>query len=402
MNLKHKMTKEFRHVEGGLFSKVQKADVGDGYMKMAEMGVALLGWADPFFPDPVLPKHVGDALVNAFQHGTPSHYTMPIGNSLLKRKIAQKITKQSGVELDPSRNILVTPGSDSGLFYAMLPFIEPGDEVMIPDPSYPNNFQNTRILGGVPVSVPLRESENYQLNLEEFEKHYTPKTKMVVLTHPNNPTTTVFRRENLEKLCHWIIEKDLILVVDQAFEDHIYDGIEFVIPAFLPKMWERTITVCSVSKGLALSGFRVGYIYCNDHFMDAFYGAAVSVLGATNTAAQIAVITALEDDSFVQEYGEIFNRRRKFLRELVDSSCKVTMVTPESSFLAWINVSKIGKSSEIVDYLVKEAKVAVNNGYAYGPNAGEHVRVVYGCLADDSELFRALERMISALDKFTT
>jgi len=400
MTLKKKMTREFRTVEGGLFSKVQKADVGDGYMKMAAQGVALLGWADPFFPDPILPKHVGDALLNAFQHGTPSHYTMPIGNTILKQKIAQKIKLQSGVELDPNRNILVTPGSDSGLFYAMLPFIEPGDEIMILDPSYPNNFQNTRILGGVPISIPLHENENYQLNMAEFEKRYTEKTKMVVLTHPNNPTTTVFRRENLEKLCAWIVEKDLILVVDQAFEDHIYDDIEFVIPAFLPNMWERTITVCSVSKGLALSGFRVGYIYCSDVFMDAYYGAAVSVLGATNTAAQIAVITALEDDSFVQTYGEIFNRRRKFLRELVDSSNRIAMVTPESSFLAWINVGKLGKSSEIVDYLVREAKVAVNDGHAYGPNAGEHIRVVYGCLADDNALFRALERLVTALDKY--
>ena len=113
MTLKKKMTQEFRTVEGGLFSKVQKADVGDGYMKMAAQGVALLGWADPFFPDPILPKHVGDALLNAFQHGTPSHYTMPIGNTILKQKIAQKIKLQSGVELDPNRNILVTPGSDS-------------------------------------------------------------------------------------------------------------------------------------------------------------------------------------------------------------------------------------------------------------------------------------------------
>jgi aspartate/methionine/tyrosine aminotransferase len=134
--------------------------------------------------------------------------------------------------------------------------------------------------------------------------------------------------------------------------------------------------------------------------MDSYYGAAVSVLGATNTAAQIAVIAALEDDSFVQSYGEIFDRRRKFLCELVKSSNRIAMVTPESSFLAWINVGKLGKSSEIVDYLVKEAKVAVNDGHAYGPNSGEHIRVVYGCLADDRALFRALERLVTALDKY--
>lgn len=401
MGPKQKMSQEFQNVKGGLFSKVQKADVGDGYIKLAEQGVALLGWADPFFPDPVLPKHVGDALIDAFQFGSPSHYTMPIGNLKLKKMIAKKIEKQSGFELDPNRNILVTPGSDSGLFYAMLPFIQPGDEVLIPDPSYPNNFQNTRILGAIPISVPLYEADGYQFNINEFEKRRTNKTKLVVLTHPNNPTTTVFRRKNLELLCEWIVKNDLILVVDQAFEDHIYDDIEFVIPAFLPNMWDRTITVCSVSKGLALSGFRVGYIYCNDEFMDSYYGAAVSVLGATNTAAQIAVISALENDSFIQDYGTIFNRRRKFLNELVSTSNKISMVTPESSFLAWINVSKLDKSDLICDYLVKEAKVAVNDGHAYGKHTGEHIRVVYGCLASDDELFKALERLVTALDRYT-
>ena len=132
---------------------------------------------------------------------------------------------------------------------------------LVPDPTYPSNFLNPKLLGGVTVPVPLFAEDNYQLRLEELEKRINPKTKMMILCHPNNPTTTVFREDNLKMLSDFIIKHDLILVSDQAFEDHIYDDISFISPASLPGMWERTVTVCSISKGLGLSGFRIGYIY---------------------------------------------------------------------------------------------------------------------------------------------
>ena len=247
--MKEKMIKAFRNANGGLFSNVEKADVGGSYQELEKQGVALMGWADPFMPDFSLPEHVKKATIQAIEAAAAPHYTAPIGNQILKNKIADKLKKQNGLTVDPQRNILITPGSDSGLYFAMLPFIEAGDEVLIPAPSYPNNFLNVEIMGGRTIPVPLKESNHFQLEIDEFEKRVSEHTKMVVLTHPNNPTTTVFNRSSLEALADFVIRHDLLLVCDQAFEDFCYEN-EMITPASLPGMFERTITVFSFSKGM--------------------------------------------------------------------------------------------------------------------------------------------------------
>jgi aspartate/methionine/tyrosine aminotransferase len=400
MNIKNKMSPAFRRLEGGLFSQVAKADVGSAYSDLAREGVALMGWADPFYPDPALPPHVTEAMVESIKSGFPAHYTMPIGNMDLKVEIARKLSRYNGISADPNRNVIVTPGSDAGLFYAMLPFIEPGDEVMVPDPSYPNNFLNAELMGGTTVRVPLYEEDDYQPDVDEFRKRLTSRTKMVLLSHPNNPTTTVFRRNHLEKLAQFIVENDLILVVDQAFEDCIFDGVEFVSMATLPGLWERTVSVFSLSKGMALSGLRVGYLVADDIVMDAFYGGAVSVIGATNTAAQIGAIAAFRDSGFMAEYNAIHERRRRIAYDLFNSVPGVKMLMPESGFLSWVNVSALGDSTDICAYLIREAKVAVNDGKAYGLQGAGHLRVVHGSLKDDEQLHAALHRMREALLRF--
>ena len=224
MSVQDKISKKFRGIQGGLFEKVSKADVGTALNDLIANGAALMCWADPFYPDPAIPEHVKRATLAGLEDGTSAHYTMPIGNMELKMELAKKLKAFNHLDVDPERNIIITPGSDAGLMFAMMPFIDPGDEVMVPDPSYPNNFLNARILGGVTVPVPLREENGYQLEIEEFEKRLTPNTKMIVLTNPNNPTTTVMRRESLEKLAQFAVKNDLIVVCDQAFEDSVYDG----------------------------------------------------------------------------------------------------------------------------------------------------------------------------------
>lgn len=171
-----------------------------------------------------------------------------MGDAELKAAIARKLARQNGLSVVPERNILITPGSDSGLLFAMMPFIEPGDEVLVPDPSYPSNFLNPKLLGGRAVSVLLDEANGFRLTRAALEAALSPRTKMVLLTNPNNPTTTVFSREEMTMLAEFVIEHDLVAVVDQAFEDFLFDGREMVTLAALPGMWERTVTVCSVSK----------------------------------------------------------------------------------------------------------------------------------------------------------
>lgn len=393
-----KMTPAFQKAEGGLFSTVEKADVGDAVLKMDERGVALMVWADPFYPEPSIPRHVAEAMIESINSGFASHYTAPIGNNELKAEIARKLKRVNGIDVDPKRNILITPGSDAGLFFAMLPFIDKGDEIMIIDPSYPNNFQNAEILGGKVVPIPVYAEDGYQFRIEEFEKRLTPKTKMIVLTNPNNPTAVVYRRENLMRLADFAVKNDLVVIVDQAFEQPCFDGIEMVSVAALPGMWERTVSIFSLSKGMGLSGLRVGYIVADDRIIDKMYGTAVTVIGATNTSAQAGAIAALRDDSFMEAYFQSFDRRRKMVYELLHDVPGVSMSISESGFLSWVDVSRLGTESEIMSYLNEEALVAINSGAFYGDEGRGHIRIVHGVF-NEEQLREAIMRMRKALIK---
>lgn len=397
MDIRQKMNRRFSGLQGGLFLEVAKADVGEGAGNFRKAGGDVMAWADPFFPDPAIPESVKTAMRAALEDGFPSHYTMPIGMLELREVLAKTISHSTGLEIDPSRNVIVTPGSDSGLLYAMMPFLEEGDEVLVPDPSYPSNFLNPKLLGAVTVPVPLREEDNYQPDISEFEARVTPRTKMVLISHPNNPTTTVFRRERMEQLCRFVIKHDLILVCDQAFQDHIFDGIEFFHPAAFPGMWERTLTVCSISKGLGLSGFRIGYIYANDRIMDVLYGGAVNVLGAPCTLSSIGAMAALQDKQYLQSVYARLDKRRRQAYETFSTIPGVTMQMPESGILSWLNISALGTDEEVAERIRTDANIMVNQGSPYGSQGRGHIRIVSACFADDLDAQRRFDRIRAVL-----
>jgi len=398
-NIKKKMRPAFAKLDGGLFSVAQKADVGDAAQRLREKGVALMSWADPFMPDPSIPQSVLEAAHKALDSGIPAHYIMPIGSPELKALIAKRIKRDYGFDLDPNRNIIMNPGSDNGLLFAMMPWICPGDEVMVHDPSYPNNFLNVELLGGVTVKVPTFPEDGWHIRIEEYEKRVTDKTKMVVLTNPDNPTGVCYTRKELEELAAFCVKHDLICVCDQAFEDIVFPEHEMVCICQLPGMWERTVTVCSVSKGMGLSGFRVGWTYACDKIMDTYYASAVNIQGATSTLAQIAVMPAFEDDSFIKEYMRKYDARRRYAYKLFNSIPGVSMFMPEAGFFVWINVSELGDSSEITAFLSEDALVSVNDGKFYGDMGKGHLRLIDGCFWNDEDSFAAMDRMAASFRK---
>ena len=219
---------------------------------------------------------------------------------------------------------------------------------------------------------------------------------MIVLTHPNNPTTTIYNRESLEAVRTVVLKYNLVLVCDQAFEDFTFKN-EFIAPMSLPDMFEHTITVCSISKGMGLSGYRVGYIIASDEIMDVMYGCAVSVIGATNTVSQIAAIEAFKHPEFMEEFEKAYDFRRHAAYEILNDIPGVKMKLPESGFLAWVDVSKLGDSALICKRLVSEAKVAVNDGINYGPGGIGYIRIVLGVYRDNNLVVDALKRMAKTL-----
>ncbi len=399
MNIRDKMIPAFAKAQGGLFTEVEKADVGSSYQEMEKQGIALMGWADPFMPDRSMPQFVEDAYVKAIRDESAPHYTAPIGNPDLKVLIAEKLERQNHLKVDPQRNILITPGSDSGLYFAIVPFINDGDEVMIPSPSYPNNYLDIETMGGKVVPIALSAKDGYQLDIGQMKEKLSDKTKMVLLTHPNNPTTTVYNRRSLEGLRDFIIENDLILVVDQAFEDFTFEN-EMITPAAMDGLFERTVSVFSFSKGMGLSGLRVGYIVAHDQIMDAMFANAVGVIGATSTAAQKAVMEALKHPEFMDVFERAYEYRRHKAYEILNRVKGVHCALPESGFMCWVDVSELGDSSDIVSYLVKEAKVSVNDGANYGEGGKGHLRIILGVYKDDQRVVDALNSIASALEKY--
>ncbi len=392
-HIRDQMKPAFARMDGGLFSQAEKADVGDVQERMRRQGVAMMSWADPFMPDPSTPEQVREEALRVIAEGKASHYFMPIGSPALRRALAERIRRKTGLPIDPERNIIINPGSDVGLMFALSLWVGPGDEVLVHDPSYPNNFTDPALLGGVTVPVPTSSGNGWHLDIREYEKRLTDRTKVVLLNNPCNPTGACFTRAELTALAEFCVRHDLICVVDQAFEDTALFGNEMVTMAALPGMWERTVTVCSVSKGMGLSGFRVGWTYANDEIMDVFYGAAVNCQGAASTMAQAAVMPAVRDDGFIKEYLVKYERRAKYAFELFNAIPGVSMRLPEAGFFLWLDVGALGESGEIVRRLVSEAKVSTNDGAFYGDCGKGHLRVITGCFWEDGDCFAALERM---------
>lgn len=368
-----------------------------------KQGVTQMNWADPQRPDP--PNRdplVSPAIIEATKQALDSgktFYTSPTGLLELRQAIAKKLRTYNSIRADPEKEIIITPGSDMGLYYAIRVLLSEGDEVLNPDPSYGCNFKDVVLCGARSISVPLRESAAFDFNFDEFEKRVTSRTKAIILTHPNNPTAKVYSKDSLERLSVFAIKHDLFVVADHAFEGAVFDGKEFVTIAALPGMWERTISVFSTSKGLGLSGYRVGYNVACSEIMSVMYGSAVNVLGATNTFAQYGALAGIADDGRGQRFNSIFDRRRKRAFSLLNAVPGVRCLLPESGFMMWVNISELGTSREIVEFLIQDAKVIVNSGTSYGREGEGFVRIILGSLASEAAFDDALGRIVKSLTK---
>jgi aspartate/methionine/tyrosine aminotransferase len=376
------------------------AGAGEGVAALRDR-FDVLAWADPYLPDGHLPQSVADAMRGAVDAGEGSHYDLPVGSDDLRRAIADKVGRRLGRVIDPERNVLVTPGSDSGLYFALMSVLSPGDEILVPTPCYPSNLAIPDLLGATAVIVPLRATDNYQIDVDDLIQATTENTRALILTLPNNPTTTVQRPEVMTRLAEFLTERDLLLICDQAFEDLVFDGIDMIPPAALPELWQRTISVHSFSKGYGLSGLRVGYLIADEHLLQPLLASAVLVLGAPNTLAQVGASAALGDDTLLPANFDEFEARRTLLHSALTDIPGVTMRPSESGILSWIDVSALGTALDVARHLRDSAGVIVNEGDAYGPGGEGHLRVVHGAFRDRGRFTAAVQRMRTALLELT-
>ena len=364
-------------------------------------GCDWLSWADPFYPVSELPKEVYDACVEAL-NGPGAHYTLPMGLEELRRVAAEKVRTFNGLDIDPMKELFIICGSDTGLFYAMMPFITPGagDEVLIFDPSYGGNFSDAALLGAKIVYVPLDVENDFAIDFHALEAAVTEKSKLLVMTNPNNPTGRSYTREELTRLAEFVEKHDLAVVVDQAFEDCVFSGHEMVTFAALPGMYERTTTVFSTSKGMGLCGFRVAYIVSCPRFSRAYQSAVVSVGGAPNTVAQYGAVAAFRNNGFVKRYAEIFEKRTLTSWEMLQDVPGIHCHKPDAGYFLWVDISELGTTQEIMDYVAQEARVMVSGGDMFGKLGKNHLRIITAAMGDDEKYYDAIRRLRDALVKF--
>lgn len=341
-------------------------------------------------PDYVTPEPFRRAAIASIERGD-THYTSNYGLLELRERLAAHIERLYGVRYDPRSEIVVTSGSSEGLDIAMRALIDPGDEVLCADPSYVAYMPVTVMAGGVFVPVPTRQEDDFRLLPGPLEAAVTPRSRVLLLGYPANPTGATMSREDLAAVAEVAERHDLAVVSDELYDRMTYEG-EHTCFASLPGMRERTVLLGGFSKAYAMTGWRLGWVAAPAPIAEALMKVHQYVMMSAPTASQYAAIAALDEgEAFVTEMVAEYNRRRRLI---VDGFRAVGLPTfePRGAFYAFPDIRVTGLTSlEFSELLLTEERVAVVPGSAFGACGEGHVRACYASGFEQIE--RALERI---------
>lgn len=341
-------------------------------------------------PDFVTPAHIRQAGIRSIELGH-TRYTSNYGILELREEIATMLQRRYGLSYDPKTEILVTVGVSEGVDLTMRTIIDPGDEVISPDPGYVAYEADIVFAGGVPVIVPTYAKYDFGVRASEIEAAITPNSKMILLGNPNNPTGAVIPRAELEGIAKLAIEHDLIVAIDEVYSRLVY-GQEHTSIAALPGMRERTILLDGFSKAYAMTGWRIGYVAAPAHILEAMLKIHQYTIMCAGTAPQEAALEALRhgEEEVQLMHDDYARRRRMFVDGL--NSIGLPCCEPGGAFYAFPNISSKGMTDEeFAEKLLFEEQVAVVPGSAFGAAGTGYVRCAY-CTAYD-QLEEALVRM---------
>ena len=344
-------------------------------------------------PDFVTPEHIRQAGIRSIELGH-TRYTSNYGILELREEIAAMLKRRYGIDYDPKTEILVTVGVSEGVDLAMRTLIDPGDEVISPDPGYVAYEADIVFAGGKPVPVPTYAKFDFGVRAEEIAAAITPRTKMILIGNPNNPTGAVVPRAELEGIAKLAQQHDLIVAIDEVYSRLVYD-IEHVSIAAMPGMRERTVLLDGFSKAYAMTGWRIGYVAAPHVILEAMLKVHQYAIMCAGTAPQEAALEALrhgEED--VQYMHDDYARRR---RMFVDGLNRIGLPTcePRGAFYAFPNISATGMTDEeFAEKLLFEEQVAVVPGSSFGACGVGFVRCAY-CTAYDK-----LEEALVRIERF--
>jgi aspartate aminotransferase len=351
---------------------------------------------EPDFDTPAHIKAAGKAAID----GNHTHYAPNAGIVELRDAIADYASRFRKLKVPYKReNVVVAPGAKMVIWNLLAALLDPGDEMIYADPAYPTYAAAAGYLGAVPVPVRLLERLNWRLDLDEFRAKITPRTKLIILNSPQNPTGGVLTREDLQAIADEALRHNLLVLSDEIYSRNLYTS-EFVSIAQLDGMQERTIVVDGFSKAYAMTGWRLGYCLAPEKIARAATLLANNTYACVNTFVQYAGVAALTGpDEPVQEFSRIFSERRKFIVEGLNTIPGITCPWPDGAFYVFPNITKIAPDDlRVASYLLEEAGVALLGGSSFGPAGAGYLRLSYA--STTAILGRALDRMREALPRF--
>jgi aspartate/methionine/tyrosine aminotransferase len=346
-------------------------------------------------PDFDTPAHVTEAGIQALRDGY-THYVPALGIPQLRDAIAQHISETRGINVQRG-NVCVAPGGKPIMFWTIMALCEEGDEVIIPDPSYPIYESMARVVGATVVPLPILENRGFTFAPEDLAARLTPKTKLVVLNSPANPTGGFFDKTDIEQIANILRDHDCYILSDEIYSRILYSGEHYSLAAE-PDLQDRTIILDGFSKTYAMTGWRLGYGIFPDELIPHIDRLAVNSVSCTNAATQMAGVAALTgpQDCVTQMVAE-FEKRRDFIVDGLNAIPGITCQKPLGAFYVFPNVSGLGlPSKQLEDRLLQEAGVAVLSGTAFGQFGEGYLRLSYANSIPNIQ--KALDR-IAALAK---
>ncbi len=332
-------------------------------------------------PDMDTPEHIKAAAIEALQNGF-TKYTPSAGIPELRQAISEKFKADNNLDYKPSQ-IIVSNGAKQSCYNAIAAICDPGDEVIIPAPYWLSYPEMVRLAGAEPAFVQTSEKNSWKITAEDFENAMTPRTKMIILNSPGNPTGSVYTREELRAISEVAAEEDIYILSDEIYEKLTYDGAEHVsIASLTPEAYDLTITVNGFSKAYAMTGWRLGYLGAPEAIARAIDSMQSHSTSNPCSFAQKGALAALKgDQQCVADMREEFDIRRQYMCERINSIAGLSAVKPLGAFYVLVNISSLGlKSQNFADRLLSKASVAVVPGIAFGDD--RTVRLSYATSLD--------------------
>ncbi len=318
-------------------------------------------------PDYDTPEHIKQAAIDALNKGE-TKYTASAGLLSLREALADKLAEDNGLAYDPSQ-IVVNVGAKHSCYNAILAVCDPGDEVIIPSPYWTSYPEMVRMVGGIPVIVPTSEENGWKMTPEDFEAAMSPRTKMVIINSPSNPTGAVYTKEELLALGEVAASEDIVILSDEIYEKLVYEGATHTSIGSLSKeLYDLTITVNGFSKAYSMTGWRLGYTAAPEAIAHAIDTIQSHTTSNPTTFAQFGAIAALTGpQQIIEDMREEYDVRRQYMLSRFQAINNVSVAEPKGAFYFLVNIAKMGlKPMNFAEKLLSRSQVAVVPGEAFG------------------------------------